>query len=141
MYELSPQEATPGTKIVVKTGSNTISTGRCCVRLRVLESGNTVDVPAEVNEASNTVAFVVPEIPINSKDYVYVSLSLNGQQFVDTITEGPPSEPAVSTSASSATKVGKQTGKSAPFEAPLALPLQLEHLDPPYLRFFYSKLL
>ncbi|EEY55061.1 uncharacterized protein PITG_08649 [Phytophthora infestans T30-4] len=68
-----PQEAEPGTRMVL-TVQKLIATSSACV------------VPAEIDEGAHTAAFVLPELPISTHELVHVSLSLNGQELtaVDT---------------------------------------------------------
>lgn len=37
----------------------------------------------EIDEASHTAEFVLPELPISAEEVVHVALSLNGQEFTE----------------------------------------------------------
>lgn len=53
-------------------------------------------MPVDVNEATSSVDFELPHLPISSDDLVRVAFSVNGQQFVDATSASGASDDAVS---------------------------------------------
>ncbi|RLN55441.1 hypothetical protein BBJ28_00017726 [Nothophytophthora sp. Chile5] len=83
---ITPSEAEPGTKMVLAV-DKVVATPAACVRLTAAESQVSLVVPAEIVEASHTALFVLPELPLGSGQQVHVALSLNGQEFVEGISD------------------------------------------------------
>ncbi|KAG1696324.1 hypothetical protein DVH05_018456 [Phytophthora capsici] len=79
---ISLPEAEPGTKMVL-TVDKAIATPAACVKLEVKESGVSLVVPVEIDEAARTAEFTLPNLPISTEEAVQVLLSLNGQEFTD----------------------------------------------------------
>ncbi|KAH7487948.1 putative E3 ubiquitin-protein ligase HERC4 [Phytophthora ramorum] len=94
---ISPQDAEPGTKMVV-TVDRVISTPAACVKLTAADSGVSVVVPVEIDEVARTAEFTLPRLPISTEELVRVALSLNGQEFTGDVSDAAsaPSEAEVS---------------------------------------------
>ncbi|KAG3245208.1 hypothetical protein PI124_g10042 [Phytophthora idaei] len=83
---ISPQEAEPGTKMAL-TVEKLMPTPTACVRLEAAESKISLVVPVEIDDAAHMAEFVLPELPISTEELVHVSLSLNGQEFTEAVTD------------------------------------------------------
>ncbi|GMF29000.1 unnamed protein product [Phytophthora fragariaefolia] len=90
MSGISPEEAEPGATMVL-TVDKVLASSAALVRLETADARVSQVVSVEINEAARTAQFVLPELPIETDEKVYVALSLNGQEFtagaVDPATE------------------------------------------------------
>ncbi|TMW64462.1 hypothetical protein Poli38472_011342 [Pythium oligandrum] len=80
IHEISPVEAEPGTKMLIRA-DRFASSGAAWVRLTASSLGISHIVPVEVVENQQTAEFVLPPLPIPSEDTVFVAFSIDGQQF------------------------------------------------------------
>ncbi|ETM48869.1 hypothetical protein L914_06652 [Phytophthora nicotianae] len=83
---ISPHEAEPGTKMVL-TVEKVVATTAACVRLEAAESKVSLVVPVDIDEVAHTATFVLPDLPHSAEEQVHVTLSLNGQEFTEAVTD------------------------------------------------------